>query len=47
MALIPERDILRQIEWHQRCIREAFGVEASPVMFPPETAFHVRVSFRR
>jgi len=43
MALIPERDILRQIEWHQRCIREAFGVEASPVMFPPETAFHVRM----
>lgn len=43
MALIPDRDIVRQIERHRRIIREAFGVEASKVMFPPETAFHVRM----
>jgi hypothetical protein len=43
MPLVPERDIIRQIEWHRRIIRESFGVEASSVMFPPETAFHVRM----
>ncbi|NBC33012.1 MAG: glycosyl hydrolase family 57 [Alphaproteobacteria bacterium] len=43
MPLIPHRDIVRQIEWHRDVIREAFGVEASRVMFPPETAFHVRM----
>jgi hypothetical protein len=43
MALIPHRNIVRQIDWHRGIIREAFGVEASPVMFPPETAFHVRM----
>jgi hypothetical protein len=43
MALIPERDIIKQIEWHRGIIREAFGVAASPVLFPPETAFHVRM----
>lgn len=39
MALIPERDIVGQIEWHRNLIRETFGVEASDVLFPPETAF--------
>lgn len=43
MALIPERNIVRQIEWHRGIIREAFGIEASKVIFPPETAFHVRM----
>ncbi|KAA6184390.1 glycosyl hydrolase family 57 [Thiohalocapsa marina] len=43
MPLIPPRDIVRQIEWHRRAIRDTFGVEASGVLFPPETAFHVRM----
>lgn len=43
MALIPGRDIVRQITWHRDVIRRAFGVEASRVLFPPETAFHVRM----
>ncbi len=43
MALIPERDIVWQIEMHRDVIRSAFGVEASRVLFPPETAFHVRM----
>jgi hypothetical protein len=43
MPLIPSRDIVRQIEWHRRIIHDAFGVEASTTLFPPETAFHVRM----
>lgn len=43
MPLIPERDIVRGIEWHRRLIKEAFGASASRVLFPPETAFHVRM----
>ena len=43
MPLIPARDIVRQIAWHRSIIRDAFGVEASNVLFPPETAFHVRM----
>lgn len=43
MALIPARDIVKQISWHRGIIRETFGVEASNVLFPPETAFHVRM----
>jgi hypothetical protein len=43
MALIPARDIVRQIEWHRRIVRDAFGAEASTVLFPPETAFHARM----
>jgi Glycosyl hydrolase family 57 len=43
MALIPARNIVKQIEWHRRCIRDAFGIEASRILFPPETAFHVRM----
>jgi hypothetical protein len=40
MSLTPARDIVGQIDWHRRLIRDTFGVEASDVMFPPETAFH-------
>lgn len=43
MPLIPARNIKRQIEWHRRIVRDTFGVDASPVLFPPETAFHVRM----
>ncbi len=43
MALIPGRNIVKQVEWHRNIIRSAFGVEASSVMFPPETAFHIRM----
>lgn len=43
MALIPARDIVKQIEWHRRAVRDAFGVEASTILFPPETAFHERM----
>jgi hypothetical protein len=43
MPLIPERDMVRQIEWHREIVRNALGVEASRLMFPPETAFHVRM----
>lgn len=43
MALIPARDIARQIQWHRDLIRNRFGVEASRILFPPETAFHVRM----
>jgi len=43
MALTPGRNIVKQIAWHREIVRETFGIEASPVMFPPETAFHVRM----
>lgn len=43
MPLVPERDIIRQIEWHRDIIRDNFGVEASKLLFPPETAFHARM----
>ncbi len=43
MSLIPHRDIVRQTRLHQKIIRDTFGLDASPVMFPPETAFHVRM----
>jgi Glycosyl hydrolase family 57 len=43
MALIPHRNIVKQIAWHRDIIRQAFGVEASRTLFPPETAFHVRM----
>ncbi len=43
MALIPARNIVKQIEWHRNIVREAFGAEPSRVLFPPETAFHVRM----
>lgn len=43
MALTPARNIVKQVEWHRGIIRAAFGIEASSVMFPPETAFHIRM----
>jgi alpha-amylase/alpha-mannosidase (GH57 family) len=43
MPLIPRQDIVRHIAWHRGVIERAFGVEASRVLFPPETAFHVRM----
>ncbi len=43
MALIPERDIVRQIEWHRGIVEATFGAPASTILFPPETAFHVRM----
>lgn len=43
MALIPARNIVKQVEWHRRIVRDTFAIDASPVMFPPETAFHVRM----
>lgn len=43
MALIPGRNIVRQIQDHRGVIQSAFGVEASRILFPPETAFHVRM----
>jgi hypothetical protein len=43
MPLIPGRDIVEQIERHRRIIRESFQAEPSTTLFPPETAFHVRM----
>ncbi len=43
MPLIPPRDIVAQILRHRDFIRQEFGVEASRYLFPPETAFHVRM----
>jgi len=43
MPLIPRRDIVRQIAWHRDLIERVFGVAASRILFPPETAFHVRM----
>ncbi len=43
MPLIPHRDIVRNIQRHRELIERVFGVEASRVLFPPETAFHVRM----
>jgi len=43
LPLIPARDIVRGVRWHRQSVRRTFGVEASRVMFPPETAFHVRI----
>lgn len=43
MPLIPKRDIIRQVTLHREIIKSAFGVAASDILFPPETAFHVRM----
>ncbi len=43
MPLIPARDIKAQILWHREMIRREFGAPGSPYLFPPETAFHVRM----
>jgi hypothetical protein len=43
MPLIPARDIVRQLVFHRKIITDTFGVEPSRILFPPETAFHVRM----
>ena len=43
MPLISERDIVRQITLHRQIIQDTFGVLPSRILFPPETAFHVRM----
>ncbi len=43
MALIPPRNITAQILRHRALIQDEFGVAASRILFPPETAFHVRM----
>ncbi|MBK1718425.1 glycosyl hydrolase family 57 [Thiocystis violacea] len=43
MPLIPARDIVRQIHRHRELIPRVFGVPASNILFPPETAFHPRL----
>ena len=43
MPLIPARDIVKNIEMHRNAIHQAFGVQPSRILFPPETAFHVRM----
>ncbi len=41
--LIPQRDIVRSIRSHRELLRASLGVNTSPILFPPETAFHVRI----
>ena len=43
MPLIPHRDIVKQISYHRNIVKEAFGTNVSDILFPPETAFHVRM----
>lgn len=43
MPLIPERDIIKQIAFHKQIIKKYFDCKASDILFPPETAFHVRM----
>lgn len=43
MPLIPARNIVKQINWHRRIVRDSFDAEAANILFPPETAFHVRM----
>ncbi len=43
MPLIPGRDIKAQILRHRELIRREFGAPPSSYLFPPETAFHVRM----
>lgn len=43
MPLIPQRDIVRQITMHREIIADSFSTDASGILFPPETAFHVRM----
>lgn len=43
MPLLPKRDIVRSIQWHRKLVRDVFGNEPSTILFPPETAFHVRM----
>lgn len=43
LPLIPERDLVRSLERHREQLRSGLGVEPSRILFPPETAFHVRM----
>src|SRR5512133_2415372 len=43
MPLIPERDIIKQIQYHKQIIKKRFACAASDILFPPETAFHIRM----
>ena len=43
MPLLPHRDIVRSIQQHREIVRDAFGTAPSSILFPPETAFHVRM----
>ena len=43
MPLIPARDIVRQILMHLEFVQSSLGCAASRILFPPETAFHVRI----
>ena len=43
MPLIPPRNIKAQILRHRDFILSEFGVPASLILFPPETAFHARM----
>jgi hypothetical protein len=43
MPLIPQRDIIKQILYHKKIINKQFNCDASSILFPPETAFHVRM----
>lgn len=43
MPLVPGRNIKAQISMHRDMVRREFGAEASAYLFPPETAFHVRM----
>jgi len=43
MPLIPQRDIIKQIDLHREIIKAVFETDTSDIIFPPETAFHVRM----
>ncbi len=43
MPLIPGRDIIEQIRRHRDIIRRDFATDAATILFPPETAFHIRM----
>jgi hypothetical protein len=43
MPLLPHRDIVRSIQQHREIVRDALGAPPSSILFPPETAFHVRM----
>jgi hypothetical protein len=43
MPLIPKRDIIKQIGFHKQIIQQTFEVKTADTLFPPETAFHIRM----
>jgi hypothetical protein len=43
MPLIPQRNIVKQIQMHRDVVKTVFGTETTDIIFPPETAFHVRI----